>query len=159
MTKVSKSNSLLEQVLARTESNIVKKRSSGGKSTYLALFVDVLTDEDGKPTAPKTRTDITALMSFKIVSDKVAQDLAEGKRETEFALTQEGTSEDDMLLATVNKKCKNQVASAIANNNNSTSISFNEDYKNKWRVEKHPGGLISLVDLENDEEVSEEAEA
>ena len=148
MAKGEKSNSLLEQVLARTESNIVKKRSSGSKSTYLALFVDVLTDENGNPKEPMSRTDIVGLMSFKIISAQVEQDIKDGKRDTEFTLTEDGSSEDDMLLASVNKKCKNQVASAIANNNNATSISYNEDYKHKWRVEKHPGGLISLVDLQ-----------
>lgn len=137
----NKTSDLLAQVLARTESNIVKKRSGSGKTTYLDRFVEVLTDDEGNPTEPKTRTQIIAEMSLAICLEKT-----EG-RETPFSLTEAGDSEDDLLLAETNKKCKNQVASAIAKNNNSTSISYNENYKDKWEVVKHDGGKVSLKSL------------
>jgi hypothetical protein len=136
-----KTPDLLAQVLARTEANIVKKRSGSGKNTYLDRFVGALTDEEGNPTEPKTRTQIIAEMSLAIVQEKAEE------RGTPFQLTESGDGEDDLLLAEVNKKCKNQVASAIANNQNSTSISFNENYKDKWKVNKHDAGKISLEKL------------
>jgi hypothetical protein len=130
---------LLSQVLARTEANVVKKRGGSGKVTYLDRFVQVLTDDEGNPTEPKTRTQIIAEMSLAIIQEKI-----EG-REEPFTLTEAGDGEDDLLLAEVNKKCKNQVASAIANNQNSTSISYNENYKDKWQVVKHEGSKVSLA--------------
>jgi hypothetical protein len=144
---MAKKNALLEQVLARTESNIVKKRGTSGKTTYLDRFVNCLTDDEGNPTEPKLRTQIIAEMSFDICMEKVEADKAAGKRENDFELTETADGPDDLLLAEVNKKCKNQVASAIADNQNSTSISFNENYKNKWRVVKHDGGKVSLEAL------------
>lgn len=134
---MAKKNDLLAQVLARTESNIVKKRSGSGKKTYLDRFVECLVDEEGNPTEPKTRTQIIAEMSFAIIQEQTKD------RETPFELTEEGNGPDDLLLAEVNKKVKNQVASAVANNNNSTSISYNDNYKDKWEVVKD-GSLISL---------------
>lgn len=150
--------SLMEQVLARTESNIVKKRGSSGKSTYLDRFVEVLTDADGNPTAPKTRLQVIAEMSCAIAVEQVEADKAAGKRENDLELTESGDGPDDLLIAEINKKVKNQVASAIADNNNSTSISFNENYKDKWKVEKHSGNKISLIDLKASKEAEETEE-
>lgn len=130
---------LLAQVLARTTKNVVKKRSGSGRSTYLDRFVDVLTDDKGNPVAAKSRTQIIAEISFQIIKEKMTES---GKESLD--LTDEGNSEDDLLLADINKKVKAQVASAIANNQNSTSISYNESYKDKWEVSKE-GGLIALV--------------
>jgi hypothetical protein len=150
--------SLMEQVLARTESNIVKKRGSSGKSTYLDRFVEVLTDSDGKPTEPKSRLQVIAEMSCAIAVEQIEADKAAGKRENDLELTESGDGPDDLLIAEINKKVKNQVASAIADNNNSTSISFNENYKDKWKVEKHSGNKISLIDLKASKEEVDETE-
>ena len=141
MSKKNQTSDLLSQVLARTEQNIVKKRGTSGKATYLDRFVTVLTDDEGNPTEPKTRTQIVAEMSLAIIQEKI-----EGRAEP-FTLTEAGDSEDDLMLAEINKKCKNQVASAIAKNNNSTSISYNENYKDKWTVVKHEGSKVSLEAL------------
>ena len=119
-------NSLMEQIQARTQQNIVKSRSGSGKTTYLDRFVDVLTDENGDPTEPKNRVQIVGEISAQIVLETVEAQKASGERTNDFELTEDGSGEDDLLLASVNKKVKNQVASAIANNQNSTSLSFNE---------------------------------
>lgn len=150
--------SLMQQVLARTEANIVKKRGSSGKSTYLDRFVEVLTDSEGKPTPPKSRLQVIAEMSLAIALEQIEADKAAGKRTNDLELTDAGDGPDDLLIAEINKKVKNQVASAIADNNNSTSISFNENYKNKWKVEKHSGNKISLIDLKASAKEVEETE-
>ena len=137
--------SLMEQVLQRTESNVVKKRSGSGKTTYLDRFVDVLLDSDGNPTEPKTRVQIVAEMSYQIISEQLEADVKSGKRESAtLDLTEEGTSADDLMLADINNKCKNQVASAVARNNNSTSLSYNDKYKDKWHVVKD-GNTVALA--------------
>lgn len=142
---MAKKLSLAEQIQARTQQNIVKSRSGSGKTTYLDRFVSVLTDDEGNPTEPKTRVQIVGEISAQIVLEQVETDKASGARENDFELTEDGDGPDDILLATVNKKVKNQVASAIANNQNSTSLSFNEAYKDKWMVVKGDGGTISLA--------------
>lgn len=135
---MAKKNPLLEAVMARTKQNVVKGRGGSGKTTYLDRFVDVLTDEDGNPVPPMKRTELIAHISFQILEEQL-----EG-RETPFELTEAGDTEDDILLAEINRKVKSQVANAVADNNNSTSISYNEKYKDKWEVVKD-GDMISLV--------------
>lgn len=140
---MAKKNALLDAVMARTQSNVVKGRSGSGKTTYLDRFVDVLTDEDGNPTEPKDRTDIIAEISFQILQEEIERQEKAGERTEPFALTEGKDSPDDLLLEDINRKVKAQVASAVANNNNSTSISYNEKYKDKWEVVKD-GKMISL---------------
>jgi hypothetical protein len=136
---MAKKNALLEAVRARTESNVVKSRSGGGRTTYLDRFVDVLTDDDGNPTEPKERLDIIAEISMQILEEQLVKD---GTLD-QFELTETKDGPFDIMLADINRKVKSQVASAVANNNNSTSISYNEKYKDKWEVVKD-GKMIAL---------------
>lgn len=129
--------SLMEQISQRTKQNIVKTRSGSGKTTYLDRFVNVLTDDEGNPTEPKTRTQIIAEISCQIVEEKL-----DGEK---LELTESMDSEHDILVADTNRKVRNQVASAIAKNNNSTSVSYNEKYKDKYEVIKGDGGVVSLA--------------
>lgn len=137
---MAKKNSLLEAVKARTEANVVKSRSGSGKVTYLDRFVDVLTDDEGNPTAPKERLDVIAEISLQILEEQLTKD---GTLD-QFELTESQDGPWDIMLADINRKVKAQVASAVADNNNSTSISYNEKYKDKWEVVKD-GKMISLV--------------
>lgn len=132
-----KALSLMEQISQRTKQNIVKTRSGSGKTTYLDRFVDVLTDENGNPIEPKTRTQIIAEISCQIVAEEL-----DG---APLELTETMDGPHDLLVADVNRKVRNQVASAIAKNNNSTSVSYNEKYKDIYEVVKGDGGLVSLV--------------
>ncbi len=140
-----KGNALLDAVKARTATNVVKARSGSGKTTYLDRFVDVLTDEEGNPTEPKERVDIIAEISGQILTEQLEKD---GKLD-DFALTETMDGEFDIQLAEINKKVKAQVASAVADNNNNTSISFNEKYNTKWEVVKE-GKTIALMAKSND---------
>jgi len=140
---MAKKNSLLEAVMARTESNVVKGRSGSGRTTYLDRFVDILTDEDGNPSEPMDRTDIIAHISLQILEEEIERQEKAGERTEAFSLTESKDAPDDLLLAEINRKVKAQVASAVADNNNSTSISYNENYKDKWEVVKE-GKMVSL---------------
>lgn len=132
---------LLDRVKARTEQNVVKSRSGSGRVTYLDRFVDVLTEDDGKtPTPPKDRLDVIAEISAQILQEQLEK---EGKLD-QFELTDSKDGEFDLMLAEINKKVKAQVASAVADNNNSTSISYNEKYKNDWEVVKE-GKTVALL--------------
>lgn len=144
---MAKKLSLHELVKARTEANVVKSRSGSGRVTYLDRFVDVLTDEDGNPTEPKERLDVIAEISLQILEEQLEKD---GKTD-EFALTESGDGEFDIMLADINRKVKAQVASAVADNKNSTSISYNEKYKDKWEVVKE-GKTIALVAKQSSED-------
>jgi len=145
--KMAKKLSLRDQIKQRTEKNISKSRSGGGRTTYLDRFVDVLTDDKGNPVEPMTRRDIIAEISVQMVEEEVKSQVAAGDRpEGEpLNLTEEMNSEDDLMVADINRKVKAQVASAVANNNNSTSLSFNDKYKDKYEVLKLDGGLIQLA--------------
>lgn len=140
---MAKKNALLEAVMARTQKNVVKGRNGSSRTTYLDRFVDVLTDEDGNPTEPKERVDVIAEISFQILEETIEQQEKSGERTSPFELSEAGDTEDDLLLADINRKVKAQVASAVADNNNSTSISYNENYKDKWLVVKD-GKFVSL---------------
>lgn len=127
------------------------KRSGGaGKTTYLDRFVGILLDENGKPTSPKSRQDIITEMTVDIVLEDRAAAIEAGKTDKEFDLTKNEDGEfnspaDVKEYQKVTKRVKNMVAAAIARNQNATSVSFNEKYKDTWEVAKHPGGLVSLV--------------
>ena len=140
---MAKKTSFLDAVKARVEENITKTRSGSGKTTYLDRFVNALTDEDGNPTEPKRRKDVIAEISAEILEETL---IDEGRLE-DFALTEAKDSEDDILVEDISRKVKAQVASAVANNNNSTSISYNEKYKDVWEVVKD-GQMISLIKKE-----------
>lgn len=137
---MAKRNALLEAVKARTEANVIKSRSGSGRTTYLDRFVDVLTDDEGNPTAPKERLDVIAEISFQILEEQLEKD---GTTE-QFELTEAKDGVFDIMLADINRKVKAQVASAVADNNNSTSISYNENYKDKWEVVKE-GKTVGLI--------------
>ena len=131
--------------LAATIANTVKGRGASGKTTYLDRFVETLLDENGQPTAPKKRTLVIAEISLAICLEERAEALAAGTATQPFTLTKESNTEDDAMFKACNLKVKNQVAAAIANNQNSTSISYNEKYKDVWSVAKHADGMISLA--------------
>ena len=137
---MAKKVSLLDAVKARTEANVVKSRSGSGRVTYLDRFVDVLTDSDGNPTEPKERVDIIAEISSQILEEQLQKD---GTLD-QFELTEAQDGPFDIMLADINRKVKAQVASAVADNNNSTSLSYNEKYKDNWEVVKD-GKMISLA--------------
>lgn len=137
---MAKKNSIKEMIAARTAANVVKSGSLGSRRTYLDRFVEALTDENGEPTPPKTRVEVVADVSYEILMETLEN---EGLVD-EFELTETKDGKFDLMLAEINRKVKSQVASAIADNNNSTSISFNEKYKDVWTVVKD-GKNVSLA--------------
>jgi hypothetical protein len=145
MSKKSAS-ALMALALAATTKNIVKSRGASGKSTYLDRFVDVLV-EDGVPTEAKDRNQIVAEISLAIALEQRADEQAMDASLPDFELTPEGDTEDDIAFAVLNKKVKNQVAAAIANCQNSTSLSYNDKYKDVWSVVKE-GNKVSLAPVE-----------
>lgn len=144
-----KKNALLEAVKARTEANVVKSRSGSGRKTYLDRFVDVLTDENGEPVEAMERVDVIALISAQILEEQLEK---EGRLD-QFELTDSKDGEFDIMLADINRKVKAQVASAVADNNNATSISYNENTKHKWEVVKE-GKTIGLKKKDGNEDQS-----
>ena len=149
-------NDLMAMALAQTEANIVKGRGTSGKTTYLDRFVNALLDKDGNPTQPKERLLVIAEISLEICQEQRKADQVDEPSLPDFTLTKERNTEDDEIFAEVNKKVKNQVAAAIANNNNSTSVSYNEKYKNDWQVAKF-GSKVALAPVEDEEEAEAEA--
>lgn len=153
---------LMAMALEATVDNITKSRGGSGRKTYLDRFVETLLDENGNPTEPKTRTQVVAEISLEIAIEQREADIADGLDVEEFTLTAEGDTKDDEIFATLNKRVKAQVASAVANNNNSTSISYNPKYKDVWKVKKD-GHFISLApvtkeDLDQSKEQETEEE-
>lgn len=146
---------LLAMALSATASNITKSRGGSGRTTYLDRFVNNLLDENGSPVKPKPRTTVIAEISLEIALEKRADQMESGEDVEDFTLTADGDSEDDKLFRAINKKVKNQVASAVANNNNSTSVSYNEKYKNVWQVIK-TGNMVSLAPVDGNSDASEE---
>lgn len=133
--------------LAATTKNIVKSRGASGKSTYLDRFVEVLIDEGGAPTEAKDRNQIVAEISLAIALEQRADEQAMDASLPDFELTSAGDTADDIEFAVLNKKVKNQVAAAIANCQNSTSLSYNEKYKDVWAVVKE-GNKVRLEAVE-----------
>ena len=146
---MGKSNgaNLMAIALAATTANIVKGRGSSGRLTYLDRFVNqLLTGEPGEevPTEPKERLEVIAGMTLDICLEKREAEMAADPDVAPFTLTKERNTADDELFAEINVKVKHQVAAAIANNNNSTSVSYNEKYKDAWHVVKN-GSKVSLA--------------
>lgn len=136
MSKKDQKVDLMAMALQQTAANIVKGRGTSGRKTYLDRFVDSLLDEDGQPTEPKERLQVIAEITLGICQEQRESEQAQDADLPDFTLTAERNTEDDATFAKVNVKVKNQVAAAIANNNNPTSVSFNDKYKNDWKVGK-----------------------
>lgn len=134
---------LLAMALSATKDNITKSRGGSGRTTYLDRFVKNLLDENGQPLQAKPRVQVIAEISLEIAIEQRNDEIEAGKDVEPFALTAEGDSEDDKLFAKINKKVKNQVASAVADNKNNTSVSYHPDYKDVWRVVK-VGNTVAL---------------
>ena len=112
-------------------------------------------DEDGNPTEPKERVRIIAEISLGICQDRREQEMVGNPDLAPFTLTKERDTEDDEIFAETNRKVKAQVAAAIANNNNSTSVSYNDKYKDVWQVVK-TGNKVSLAPVDNSDLTDEE---
>jgi len=149
MSKKDSKLDLMAMALQSTTANIVKGRGASGKVTYLDRFVNTLLDEDGNPTEPKERLSVIAQMTLEICMEQRESEKADDYTAEDFTLTAERDSADDEIFAKVNNKVKNQVAAAIANNQNSTSVSFNEKYKAVWQVVKK-GSKVSLAPADQD---------
>jgi hypothetical protein len=156
-SKTSENQNLMAMAMKATVSNVSKSRSGSGRKTYLDRFVESLLNEKGEPTEPKTRTEVIAEISLDIAQEGREAQIANGEEVEPFELTLEGDSEDDEKFAEINKKVKNQVASAVADNQNSTSVSFNPKYKDVWKVKKE-GSFISLASVTEDQIASEQEE-
>jgi hypothetical protein len=135
---------LLQLAIAATIANTVKGRSGSGKNTYLDRFINCLLDENGQPTPPKDRKLVIAEISLEIALEQREDEIAAGTTTEQFMLTASADSPDDLIFREINKKVKNQVASAIANNTNPTSVSSNEKYMHVWQVVK-TGSAVSLA--------------
>jgi len=149
MSKKEVKLDLMAMALQSTTANIVKGRGASGKTTYLDRFVDTLLDEDGNPIEPKERLSVIAEMTLEICQEQRESEKANDDTIEDFTLTASRDTADDEIFAKVNNKVKNQVAAAIANNQNSTSVSFNEKYKNVWQVVKK-GSKVSLAPADQD---------
>ena len=152
MSKKEGKLDLMAMALQSTTANIVKGRGASGKTTYLDRFVDTLLDEDGNPIEPKERLSVIAEMTLEICQEQRESEKANDDTIEDFTLTASRDTADDEIFAKVNNKVKNQVAAAIANNQNSTSVSFNEKYKNVWQVVKK-GSKVSLAPADQDTDV------
>ena len=149
MSKKEVKLDLMAMALQSTTANIVKGRGASGKTTYLDRFVNTLLDEDGNPIEPKERLSVIAEMTLEICQEQRESEKADDDTIEDFTLTAGRDTADDEIFAKVNNKVKNQVAAAIANNQNSTSVSFNEKYKNVWQVVKK-GSKVSLAPADQD---------
>ena len=122
---------LLDELLAITTEATVKGRGASGKLTYLDRFVTVLTDADGVPTEPKSRQEIIMLIAHDITMESNPEfDVKDPEQKADF-------------IALVNK-VKHQVAAAVSDSNNSTALSYNAKYKDKYEVVKE-GKDVSLA--------------
>ena len=109
------------KALELTRANVLKGRSSRTGS-YLSKFVTILNgiDED----EALTRIEIIAKMSIMICQDQFED---EGGMDFE-------NPEHIEFFAETNKKVKAQVAAAISNSNNNTSLSYNPTTKDKYEL-------------------------
>lgn len=141
MSTSANKEALMSKLLAITTANTVKGRGASGKTTYLDRFVNILLDENGKPTPGKTRTEIIAIMSYDIAVEQRNAEREADPTVPEFSLE---SAEDLAIFAELNEKCKNQVAAAVSDSNNATALSYNVQYKDVWQVVK-VGALVSLA--------------
>jgi hypothetical protein len=130
---------LMAKLLEITKANTVKERGARA-NTYLDRFVKALLDENGQPTIRKTRTELVAQLSYDIVMEDRAAEIAADPTKAPFNLD---SVEDLLIFAEANKKVKAQIAAAVSDSKNSTALSYNPAYKDVWRVVKE-GNLVGL---------------
>lgn len=133
--------SLMAKLLAITVANTVKGRGASGKTTYLDRFVSVLLDENGNPTPGKSRSQIIAEISYDIAVETRNEEMLANAELKPFDLD---SPADLVIFAEINNKVKNQVAAAVSDSQNATSLSYNAQYKDVWTVVKE-GNLVSLA--------------
>ena len=131
----------MDKLLAITIANTVKGRGASGKTTYLDRFVKILLDENGQPTAGKTRSQIIAEMSYDIAVEQRKEEQLADATIADFDLD---SVADLAIFAEINNKVKNQVAAAVSDSQNATALSYNAQYKDVWVIVKE-GSLISLA--------------
>jgi len=131
----------MDKLLAITIANTVKGRGASGKTTYLDRFVAILLDENGNPTAGKTRSQIIAEMSYDIALEQRAEEKLADGAVADFDLDDVA---DLAIFAEINNKVKNQVAAAVSDSQNATALSYNAQYKDVWTIVKE-GNLVSLA--------------
>jgi len=117
--------------LSVTKANVVKTRSTTGV-TYLSRFVDLLNGigEDGA----LTRVEIISKLSLQIAVETFEDFNFENEEHAEF-------------FAETNRKAKSQVAAAISNSNNNTSLSYNDRFKDKYELNegKNERGVVYWI--------------
>lgn len=153
MSKVNAKDAMMAKLLAITTANTTKTRGASGKITYLDRFVGILLNEDGTPGPAKTREAINAEMSYDICVEVREAQIASGEKSAPFNFDDVADLEE---FAGVNEKCKNMIAAAVSDSNNSTALSYNAAYKEVWKVVKN-GKLVSLA-AKTATEVTEESE-
>ena len=134
-------STLMDKLLAITIANTVKGRGASGKTTYLDRFVKILLDENGQPTAGKTRSQIIAEMSYDIAVEQRKEEQLADATIADFDLDNVA---DLVIFAEINNKVKNQVAAAVSDSQNATALSYNAQYKDVWTVVK-TGNLVALA--------------
>ena len=152
MSKLNAKDTMMAKLLAITTANTTKTRGASGKITYLDRFVGILLDENGNPGPAKTREQINAEMSYDICIEVRSSEIATGEKSEPFNFD---SVEDLEEFAKVNEKCKNMIAAAVSDSNNSTALSYNAAYKDVWTVVKN-GKLVSLAPKQAPQEVPAE---
>lgn len=122
---VPKELSFREKARQLTEANVVKGRRSR-TGTYLAAFVALLIKKNEN----------TALNRVEIISE-ISADIIEATYKEEGVDFE--NPEHVEAFAGINKKVKAQVAAAVSNSQNNTSMSYNPDYKDKYTLNKSKG--------------------
>ena len=134
-------STLMDKLLAITIANTVKGRGASGKTTYLDRFVTILLDENGQPTAGKTRSQIIAEMSYDIAVEQRKEEQLADATIAEFDLDNVA---DLAMFAEINNKVINQVAAAVSDSQNATALSYNAQYKDVWTIVKE-GNTVALA--------------
>ena len=134
-------STLMDKLLAITIANTVKGRGASGKTTYLDRFVKILLDENGQPTAGKTRSQIIAEMSYDIAIEQRKEEQLADATIADFDLDNVA---DLVIFAEINNKVKNQVAAAVSDSQNATALSYNAQYKDVWTIVKE-GNTVALA--------------
>lgn len=123
MSDVLTIEQLEAKALEMTKANVQKGRTARTGS-YLAQFVDILSACDEE--SALTRIEIIAKMSV-----ARCQDAFEADGGLDFE-----NPEHVEAFAEVNRKVKSQVAAAISDSQNNTSLSFNPTTKDKYELNK-----------------------
>ena len=108
--------------LAKTRANVQKGRSSK-TGTYLSMFVELLNGKDEE----------TGMTRIEIISD-ISFDILDAQYELEGGLDLDNPEHDEAFTK-MNEKVKAQVAAAISNSQNNTSLSFNPNTKDKYELQ------------------------